>query len=240
MEEIKKIIENSNSFALVAKEEMEEYEFLSREALRNFLTNKKKTVHLIPENQSDFTDKWSAILSELKTPDLFESISIHIPKGKTKIKEINYEDTDEAIDLNIITENGALNPGEIILEPRTAGVDAVFCFNIPNQQSAENLLKLKTKIPFPGRNKIILINPGEETLAKKALAIMQTANNELIDNETATLLFASLIAERMCSHQQLKEKTMEIEKELLRFGADKSKIKDIVAKSLSLDQLPIF
>lgn len=239
MEKIKNIIEESHSFGLLLREENRDYELLAREALKNFLVKKDKTICYLPENSENFIKKWSSILGDQNSGNSSASISIHIPKGRTKIKEITYEDTDEALDLNIITENGEINPREIIFEPKTANIDAVFCFGLESMPEPENLKKFGRQIPMPEREKIVFISNNGETLAKKILEIIRRSGDDFIENGTASILFASLIAERICSFQQSREKTQEIEYELLRFGADKKIVGEIVMESLSLDHLPI-
>ncbi|MBU2109583.1 hypothetical protein KKB71_01320 [Patescibacteria group bacterium] len=239
MEKIKNIIEESDSFALILKEKPEDHELIAREAIKNFLKNKGKAVYYMPDNPEEFINKWSPILIDPGNHSFSSSISIHIPKGQTKIKEINYEDTDDALDLNIITENGELNPEEIILEPKTTAIDAVFCFGVTDLSGIEKLKNLKKKIVLPGKEKIVFISHSEETCAQKILEIMRLIDSSPLDTKIATLLFAVLVAERMCSFQQSREKTMETERELMRFGADKKNVNEIIMESLSLDQLPI-
>lgn len=239
MEKIKNIIEESNSFALILKEKPEDHELIAREAIKNFLKNKGKTVYYMPDNPEEFVNKWSSILTDKWNHSFSGSISIHIPKGQTKIKEINYEDTGDALDLNIVTENGEINPQEIIFEPKTTAIDAVFCFGVTDLSDIEKFKNLKKKIALPGKEKIVFISHGEETCTQKLLEIMRLIDSGPVDSKTATLLFAVLVAERMCSFQQSREKTMETEKELMRFGADKKNVNEIIMESLSLDQLPI-
>lgn len=239
MEKIKNIIEESHSFGLFLKEDSNDHEFLAREALKNFLIKKDKTICYLPENSESFIKKWSSVLGSQNSSNSFASISIHIPKGRAKIKEITYEDTGEALDLNIITENGEINPQEIIFEPKTANIDAVFCFGLTILPEQESIKKFGRQIPMPEREKVVFISNGGETIAKKILEMIQRAGDGFINNETANLLFASLIAERICSFRQSREKTQETEQILLNFGADKKAISEIAIESLSLDQLPI-
>ena len=239
MEKIKSIIEESHSFGLFLKEDPKDHELLAREALKSFLIKKEKTVLYLPDNPESFIKKWSSLLTDQNSNNAPNSISIHIPKGQTKIKEVTYEDTDEALDLNIITENGEINPQEIVFEPKTANIDAVFCFCLTTLPEPENLKRFNKQIPLPPKEKIIFINDNEETLAQKTFTLIKTLENDLSDNKTVSLLFASLTSERMCSYQQSREKTLEIEKDLIRLGADKKIISEIIMESLSLDQLPI-
>lgn len=238
-EKIKEIIENSKSFALIVKEDAGEQDFLAREALKNFLKNEGKLVCLVPQNPEDFKNKWSGVLSNEEDALPFESILVRIPKGKATIKEINYEDAGETFDLNIAIENGGLNPEEIILESKSSNIDAVFSFGISSHSDAENILKSKGKINPPAREKMFLFNPDEELLAKKILDLTQPAQGEPINDSLATVLFALMIVERMCALRQSKEKTAELEKDLVSLGADKNAVKNIITESLSLDHLPI-
>lgn len=238
-EKIKEIIENSKSFALIVKEDAGERDFLAREALKNFLKNKDKLVYLIPQNPDDFKNKWSGVLSSGEDALPSGSILVRIPKGKATIKEINYEDTDETLNLNIAIENGEIKPEEIILESKPSDADAVFFFGVSDHSDAENILKLKGKINALAREKTFLFNPDEELLAKKILDLTQPEQGGPANDSLATVLFALLIVERMCALRQSKEKTAELEKDLARFGADRNIVKDIIAESLSLDQLPI-
>ncbi|MBU1160136.1 hypothetical protein KKD04_03070, partial [Patescibacteria group bacterium] len=99
-EKIKNIIENSKSFGLFLKENAKDYEFLAREALKSFLEKKNKDTCSLPENPEEFIKKWNPVIGESKKNILPASnIIIHIPKDRTKIKEINYEDNGGALDL---------------------------------------------------------------------------------------------------------------------------------------------
>lgn len=239
MEKIKNIIEESRSFGLFLKEDSHDHELLAREALKNFLVKKDKTICYLPENSESFIKKWSSVLGNQSSGNSSASISIHIPKGKAKIKEITYEDADETLDLNIIMEDGEINPQEIIFEPKTAHIDAVFCFGMENLPEPENVKKYGRQVLMPEKEKTVFINNGEESITKKILEITLSTGNGHIDSETAGLLFASLVAERISSLKQSREKTRETEQRLLDFGADKKTISEIAAESLSLDQLPI-
>lgn len=239
MEKIKNIIEESHSFGLFLREGSLDHELLAKEALKNFLVKKGKTTFSLPENSESFIKKWSSVMGNQTSGNSSASISIHIPKGKAKIKEITYEDTDESLDLNITTENGELNPQEIIFEPKTANIDAVFCFGMENLPEPESIKKYGKQVLMPEKEKIVFISNGGETIAKKILEITLSAGDGRIDSETASLLFASLIAERISSLKQSREKTRETEQRLLDFGADKKIVSEIAAESLSLDQLPI-
>ncbi len=238
-EKIKDIIENSKSFALVTKEEADEYDLLAREAVKIFLKNKGKLVYLISQNPDGFKNKWSDILTGNEDPLPSESILIRIPKGKAIIKEINYEDAGETFDLNIAIENGGLNPEEIVLESKSSSIDAVFSFGISKHSDTESILQSKDRINAPAREKMFLFNPDEELLAKKILDLTQPAQGEPINDSLTTVLFALMIVERMCALRQSKEKTAELEKDLIRLGADKNAVKNIITESLSLDNLPI-
>lgn len=235
-EKIKNIIENSKSFGLFLKENAKDYEFLAREALKSFLEEKNKNTCSLPENPKEFIEKWSPVIGESKKNILPASnIIIHIPKDRTKIKEINYEDNGGALDLNIALENGNINPENIIIEQKNASFDAVFCLGCPPlEQPPENYKKL-----LPTKDKIIQIDQDEISLNEKVFKIINGIFNEPLDNKTATILFAGLVVERMCNYNQSKEKTQDTERSLMHYGAEKQNVFEIVSESLSLEQLPI-
>lgn len=236
-ERIKKIVEQSNSFGLFSDEKAEEHNLLAREALKAALREKGKNVFQIPESPEEFKNKWAEILPKSDDAPVIHSTLIHIPKNRFQIKEISYEDNDDFFTFNIESENAPLNPKEIVFEPKTAQIDAVFCFgepNIPQSGSPENAA-------LPPAEKIVSINKNNRAAAEKVYEIIDMISGGTpLQDKVSSILYASLLLERIKPYQQSREKTLEMEQELLRLGAEKKVVGEIIANFLSIDRLPIF
>ena len=236
-ERIKKIVEQSNSFGLFLDEKAEEHHLLARKALKAALREKGKSVFQIPETPEEFKNKWAEILPDSGDNPIIHSTLIHIPKSRFQIKEISYEDNDDFFTFNIESENAPLEPDEVVFESKPAVIDAVFCLG--EKGAAQNAFM--TKISMPADEKIIFINKNDRTVAEKIYEIIGIINEQsLSDDKISSLLYASLLLERIKPYQQSKEKTRQIEQELLGRGAEKKVVGEIIANFLPVDRLPIF
>jgi len=236
IDKIKEIVGESNSFAIVLEENAEGHLLLARKALRVALQAKGKTVRQIPETPKEIKDKWSKILPDNENKTRNQSLVIHIPKDKTKIKELSYEDNDQFLTLHVVSENNAVSKDSIIFESQQSKFDAGFCF-FENEGAFQ---KINECPDFHAKENIIFISANEKSVAEKTHDIIQAIDTDLLqENNISTLLFASLLLERIAPYRQSLEKTLDIEQELLRYGADKKFVNEAISESLSLDNLPV-
>ena len=234
---IKNIIEESGSFALLLNENAKEHELLARKTLKAALRSKGKSVRVFPEAPDEFKKRWSAILPPAKNGSFVHSGAIRIPKEKLNIKEISYENGGDFFVINIKSENGRLERENVSIESGPAEIDAVFSIG---PADAEYMSKLKEKISLPPEDKIIPINPNGAALAEKTRDIIKNIDEELLSRDNIpTLLLAALLLERISRCEQSMGKAAELERDLLRLGADKKFVNGIMMEFLSLDRLPV-
>lgn len=234
---IKEMAEQSNSFGLFSSKDAHEHDFLAREALRAALQDEGKTVIQIPEISEEFKNKWSTILPLSKNDAIYRSTLIRIPKNRFKIKEISYKEDDIFLTLHIKSENEPVTAEDIFFETIPAQIDAVFCFGESKFLQNKGIAKMQ----MPSAEKIIFINKNKEGAAEKIYEIIGIINKELfLKKEITNLLYASLVLERIALYRQSQEKTAKIEQDLLRAGADKKIISEILTDFLPLDRLPVF
>lgn len=228
IDKIKELIEQSKSFALILDKNPEEYELLSREALKSALCLKGVFVYLLPKNDENFIEKWSAAISKFENTPPSYFVSLNIPKKKFKIKEIFYESNDEFFTLNIGTEGGGLTPENIIFKPKATAIDAVFCFGSPEIKWSEIT---KDEMSLPGKEKIVFITNKDKTIAEKIKDIISIIDEKLLsESNISTLLFAALILETDNFTRNISEKNISLAGVFLKSGAAKKVINEILEK----------
>jgi hypothetical protein len=216
-EEIKEIINNAKSVALVLDENPGEKEVLGREALRIFFQNKGTPVYLFPENPEEIKNKWSVILennNNHKNASLSGEISVRVPKERFDIKEINYEEDEEFLTLKITADDNENRGSDISVEIKPMTFDILICVGSPDA----NFNNYKNKISLMANDK---------TLSEK---IFEITGDEVSPN----LLFTSLLLETSGFKRGVTEGSLNLGQRLLSLGADKKIIDEILNSELSL------
>lgn len=237
-EQIKDIIDNSKSAALLLDENAQEHEFLAREALRIALEEKGLTVYQFPEAPESFIAKWLLILGSYEKPSLFSSTSILIPKNRFDIKEINYEENENFFVLNVHSENSDIKKDDIFFESKPVSIEAVFCMGNPCP-SPENHLK---RFSTPEQKKIAhLTQTG--TFAQNIFEIIKNIFGD-IRRENHISMHSLLMASLMCETEELKEglnkNVLSLAANLLDAGANFQTINNIIHKDRSPSFAQIF
>jgi hypothetical protein len=230
-EKIGNLLNDSESVALFLDENFLESELLAREALGAALEEKKITVYMFPRTPDKFTKKWSSLASERKQQNIYKRSSILISKTRFKIKEINYEENSDFFILNLKTNGDKIGKDDICLESIPMPIDAAICLMeqkiLPQKHSAE--------FSPPAPEKIIFLRLGNETIAEKVFNIIQSINaqNSFSRSNIASLLFASLIIETNNLKNNLNKNSLDFASSLLRCGADKKIISEIIKEKRS-------
>lgn len=192
LQQIKSIIENSESFGILLDENPEEYEFLAKEALRETISNKNIPVLNFPQNPEDFKEKWSVIINPTTSIKFPEKTSIKLPKEKCNIKEISYKEDEGNLALIITSQGSNLTKEDISLEKLPPEVETVFCFF----ENPTKIEKYKNQLSLPNQKNIIFITPNEKTLTEKVFDIVKMFDPNTLNNKSiSTLLLASLLTE---------------------------------------------
>lgn len=237
LEKIQAIIKESTTFALLSKKNCEDYKLLAKSALEKALLEKNLGVVSLPE-YPEFKNQWGAILPEQKNSPTLCQTSIRIPKNQHKVKELNYENNEDFLNLVITTENGEIDKNNIIFEPILPKADAVFCFFEPNEfETSQNS---EQEIILPEKEKIIFFSSNGLTYAEKISQIIKVFAPETFSlKEISTLLFASLVSETNNFDRSINQEVLFFGSELLSHSADKERVKEILnkGKNLSFAQL---
>ncbi|MBU4353081.1 hypothetical protein L6251_01670 [Candidatus Parcubacteria bacterium] len=230
-EKIGNLLNDSESIALFLDENFLESELLAREALGEALEEKNLTVYMFPRIPGKFAKKWSSLASEHKQQNIYKRSSILIPKTRFKIKEINYEENSDFFILNIKTNGDKIEKNDIYLESNPMPIDAAIC--LMEQKILPQ--KYSTEFSLPAPEKIIFLGRGDETIAEKVFNIIQSINarNSFSRSSIASLLFASLITETNNLKNNLNKNSLDFASDLLRRGADKKIISEILKEKRS-------
>lgn len=233
IEKIQEIIEKAKSVALALKENPDESEILSREALRLFFQNNKLSVYLLPETPEDLKRKWSPILNDFSNPPLFSEVLLRFPKSSLNIKEINYEEDPEFLTLKLLAEESKVEKDNIVFESKPTTIDSIIYLS---SVEIEELPEFQEKISFPREEKIILITPEDKTLSEKIFEIIESIKTEILTNENNlfNLLLAALLLETNNFKKKVSESSLNLAHRLLSLGANKKLVDEIINKDFSL------
>jgi len=235
MKKIGKIIAESNSVALVLGDNFEEHELLAREALKLVLHSQNKSVHLLPEPSNKFIEKWSPLLTQGVAP-LFRHFSkLRILKKGISIKEVSYENEEDSLLINIISEEGGITEGNLFLEPVSSQADGVVSFG---QIEEDKFVKKHKNIILPDEDKFVFVEKNMRPIAEKVYNIIRSIGSGYSHHpHVFTVLLASLLLEvdNKVNHHRWEE-FVALEGSLLSMGADKN----IVAEILQKEKDPFF
>lgn len=225
-EKIKSIINQSESFALLATKNTPDSTLLAREALRVALEKKELSSISLENNPEDFKVKWRQILTGEETPKNFlQKTVIKIPKNRHNVKEISYEENDDFFSLLISSSNGAVIPSDVSFESHLPQVDSSFCF-FEDKTRLENF---EERLILPPIDRIVFLSENHKPFAEKIQAIVKVIDPNLLTIDSiSTLLYASLILETENFSRDTNAETLSFGSSLLENGADKEKIKKIV------------
>ena len=235
-EKIRRIFANAKSFAIVSGDEAVEEVFLAKEALAAAIRNAGLSVYSYPEKQKNFAEKWLSVLPVANNNPLTFSTSILIPKSKIETQEISYTEDDRYVSINISATKEEISKENVVFKTLPAKVDAVFYFppfgpNQPNEKLPEELSK---KITAPEPDNVMSISSGAkgETISEKVFNIIQTIESSgdisIKKSPVPDILLASLFAETDQLQKNLNEETLTLASSLIKLGADKEKIADVL------------
>ena len=234
-EKIRKIFTSAKSFAVVSDNEASEEILLAKEALAAALGNASLSVRFYPERQKNFSEKWASLLPAASNAPAIFSTSILLPKNKIETKEISYTEDDRYVSINI-NASEEISKENAVFKVLPAKVDAVFCFPFFGQERPNSELPegLSQKITIPEQDNIIKISAQSNggTVAQKIFNIIQLIETSgdvpAINSPAPGLLLASLFLETDQLQKNLSENVLELASSLIKLGADKEKIADIL------------
>lgn len=232
-EKIRKILTSAKSFAIVTRDEKSEEIILAKEALVAAIRNTGLSVISYPERQKNFAEKWVVILPAAGVAPVVFSTSILLPKNKIEIQEVSYTEDSRYVSINI-NASEEISKENAVFKTLPAKIDAIFCFGeLPEG--------LSQKITIPEQDNIIALFPPSngETISEKVFNIIQliepsedvSATNQPVPD----LLLASLFLETDQLQKNLNENVLELASSLIKLGADKEKIANIIS-----DKSPAF
>lgn len=226
-ENIKKLISDSSSFAIVFAENSLEQEILCAQALNTALFLNECGVYQLSPLPESFKQKWTPLIAGVPSEPIPQITSIKIPAGESEVKEISYEKEDGFLNLHI-SSGGKLNKEGITVEQRPAQIDLVLVFG-------------DAPAPQISYKNIFYFAADERTISEKTLEAIKEIklSDKNAIKKVADLTLASLIVETDNFTRHFSPHTLEAGKELLEMGADKKTISTIMekAKSTPLTQL---
>ena len=236
-EKIRNVCANAGSFAVVSNNETAEEIYLAKEALAMAIRNAGLPVHLYPERQKDFAEKWLAVLPPANNKSLTFSTSILIPKNKIETQEISYTEDDRYVSINISASKEEISKDNVVFKTLPARVDAVFYFPPFGQENKDGKLpeEISKKITAAEPDNIIAISSGAggETLAEKVFSIINiiesTGDISAKKSPVPDILFAGLMIETDQFQKNISDKTLALASSLLKLGADKEKIAGLMS-----------
>lgn len=235
-EKIRKIFTDARSFAVVSGNETAEETLLAKEALVEAIRNTGLSVHSYPERQKGFLEKWDSLLPPASNAPATFSTSILIPKNKIETKEISYTEDERYVSINISAAKEEISKENVIFKTLPAKVDAVFFFPPSGQNWLGGELpgEISKKITAPDSDNIIAVSSSSdnETISQKIFNIIQVIESSgdasIKKSPVPDLLLASLLIETDQFQKNMNEETLTLASSLIKFGADKEKIADIL------------
>jgi len=218
-EEIKK----AKSVALFLGKDYDEKDALAREVLGEVFHLNNIPVYFFPETPKDTKDKWSSILPSRQKDGLVYHTLIHIPKTSFSIKDIGYENDDKFFTLNLGTNGGHIGKKDVFFESRSTEVDFAFYFGEENSGEEVGI--------FTNKEKTLSIKKENGSVTEGVSKIIQAIKTKtLTDTTIPTLLYASLLLETNNLDEKTKPDLLILAGNLLKMGADKNKINNIIGK----------
>src|SRR3989338_7904124 len=245
-EKIRNVCANAGPFAVVSNNETAEEIYLAKEALAMAIRNAGLPVHLYPERQKDFAEKWLAVLPPANNKSLTFSTSILIPKNKIETQEISYTEDERYVSINISAGKEEISKENVVFKTLPAMVDIVFFFPPFGQENnGGNLpVEIAKKITVSEPDNVISVSVDStgETLAEKVFSIINiiesTGDISAKKSPVPDILFAVLMIETDQFQKNISDKTLALASSLLKLGADKEKITGIMSdKSPSFARL---
>lgn len=225
MEKVKLILDEAQSFALLADEKTSEHALLAREALRSALQIKGLPCYCLKSLPQNFKEKWQTIFPRKEDQENFiQKTVIKIPKHKHKINEVSYEEGEDDFSFIISSSNGAIDSSDLFFESHLPQVDSAFCFT----ENKEALEFFKKKINLPPSDKIVFLSENHRPFAEKVMDIIKIIDSELLSDKIATLLFASLVIETENFTKNIEPNVLAAGSEMLEARANQQIIKEIL------------
>ncbi|MFC1625273.1 hypothetical protein ACFL1O_00085 [Patescibacteria group bacterium] len=236
-QKIKTSVEESKSFGLLLDGNPNEHDFLAKEILQTVINKQNLPVLVLPKPPEEMQDKWAPLTKTPTTPTEFpKKTSLKLPKEKYDIKEVSYKEDGNNLSLIITSKDNILSNEDIRLEILPPEIDMAFCF-------FEDLSKteiFQNEIQLPHNEKIILLTPTEKSLTEKILDIIKIFDEEILEQkEIATLLLASLLIETDNFSRKITEQTLTLASLLLKKGAQKELILNIIDKEKKLSYVQL-
>ncbi|RJQ30485.1 hypothetical protein C4572_04220 [Candidatus Parcubacteria bacterium] len=245
-EKIRKILGSAKSFAIVCDNDAPEESMLAKEALAAAIKNNNIPSHCLPERRKEFVVKWETILPKFDDLPLLFSTSILIPKNRIDTKEISYTEDSRFVSININSGKEEITKENVVFKTTPLAVDGIFYFAKNSKDTPEESIALEDfakKISIPEKDKIISVaTEAGETISEKVFDIIQVMESSgslsTASSPVPDLLLASLLTETDHFHKALNEKTLSLAASLIRLGANKKKVTDLMGdKTLPFTRL---
>jgi len=226
-EQVKNIIVNNNTFLIVSDKLARPEIFLARESLRVALEGNGKKILIYPELPRYFFGKFKAILPPSASSIPFIT-KISVPRSG-KIEEVGYQEDGEYFSVTV-TSKHKIEADKILIKEKAPKVEALFLVNF-----LSDISELSEIAEFPPKDRQIEIIKNHILVSKKIYDISVAISPDVSRNiKFATLLYAALTYETKNFKSFVTEEVFDLARTLLKNGADKEKIGQIVNSEKSI------
>jgi hypothetical protein len=230
LNQIKTIVENSKSLAILLEKNPEDYEIFNREVLKSVFISKNIPTISLPSTDEGFRNKWSSLIRKKQEIPLPIETSLKIPKEKCLIKEVSYNEDENYLSFILTSLDKKPSKEDIELKTMPPRPSMVFCLF----KERQILEEFHNQLQLPEKEKIIFLYAEEKLLTEKVFAVLKTLKPDLLsDPEICTLLFGSLALETNNFSEGINQSILSLASILLKNGADKKTFFDVLEKEKS-------
>ncbi len=152
---------------------------------------------------------------------------LSIDTRKRPISEIRYEKSDDGSALSIIidSKDGALSPADIAIEGRRGSIGSVIAIGAKNISSIGAVWKDHPELFY--EKPLISLDTDEDhpTIAEKTFLFLKETSVKALEKDAATALLFSIFSKTDClKNGDVRPSTLEAASELMRAGADQTRI----------------
>ncbi|MBI1957020.1 MAG: hypothetical protein HYS44_00985 [Candidatus Niyogibacteria bacterium] len=228
---IKEFIASGKRFFIASDPSFDEAALFASYGLKKILESAGKEVYIFPPVPEALAARYAPLINASANPAIPRKIKIRIPKS-VALEEMRYDDEPDAISI-VISPKTHLDIKDLLIERAPYEMDAAFCFFDDETQFE----KMEAPIVRPPRERRIYLVRNVRTLAEKVWDIAQSSAGAPASNaDTATLLFASLLAETDHLRTVSNPPAFQLAGRLLECGARAADARRLLARTLTPDQ----
>lgn len=220
-----------------------------------FLKKLEKGVSLglaetVPENLSFLPSINNATIGLPKTGELVVSLNT----SQKKLDQLRYETRGDGLDIFIVPKQGSFEEKDISFRPGVSGYDLIIILGCPDLEYLGKLYEENTELFFntplinidyhssnENFGQVNLVEITASSTAEIMVNLIESLNNQLIDEEIATCLLTGIISQTdNFQKTNTRPRTFTTAASLIARGADHQKIIRFLYKTTSLAALKLW